>query len=1231
MDIFIKNVPDDVNHVEFRLYLKDKLRKFAILAFDVFKKPGNDWAILTVANPDNARKFLSQHGLRSRQPLKFKARALNCRESNKRGQPEPLKVVSLLQKEEELKSKTMQPSTLQKAKSSQPIYSFKTLMTGVWSYDSSGELVFDQKFKDLRTGSITFGNSALVIYLQNAAKDDYNWHGRIDIPYSILEHTLPSIENGKFGSITLTLKSPPKIYKIVSTEDLHRYTGDETATDPNSLFIANLERLDLRKASQNQQPRHLERRCSLNSRHEKNSALCMVYKILFPNLHLVYQAWAFIKDFSVPVAHCWKTMRTPKFTRTIESDLTELERALLRSGLSFAEKFQALALVLEGTVTPVKMREIIPWISLMSQSYGPKNTALAIRSLGRQIPTPGPHVQSEGFEAATIGKLLIDNVRDAEKTEATLLVLNGKHKRQEHIALTYRATVTPTGIILRGPDWSVSNRILRKYSRHADYFMRVFFADEDGMSVFHDPKASQDRVYDRFQAVLQEGIIIGERHFEFLGFSHASLRCHQTWFMAPFLHEDKMVRARDVIQNLGDFTNIHCSAKCAARIGQAFSDTIFAIPIPSSAIVVETKADVERNRRCFSDGCGTLSLELFQKVWKSLPPHRRQMRPTVLQIRFRGAKGVLSLDETLTGQQLQIRKSMTKYVANQGWRDLELCGAAYKPLKMYLNHQFIKILEDLGVPLNNFIKVQDEACSTLQRVIKHPLNAASFLEYSHSGVQAKIPRLFQLMHYIGLSFQADRFLTDIVEVAAMSALRSLKYRARIPLEKGYLLYGIMDETNTLKEGEVYIVTEELQDDDYREKNIIVGDRIVVTRAPALHPGDVQIVTAVDVPENSPLKSLQNCIVFSQQGARDLPSQLSGGDLDGDMFHIIFDPRLIPDFVHPPADYTATAPQDLGRPVEVNDIVEFFIQFMNMDRLGQISNMHKVKADREPAGTRHEDCIVLAKLASDAVDFSKSGVPADLRKAPRGTGNIRPDFMAPGHNLVINELGATELLELEEEDIDDPDSVSILDPDKSRIRYYKSNKVLGHLYRRIDERDFFKKMKDNFEATHENRDGESLLRKLERYVNRETRGYQWEHHHEFARELREYYEMNMIDIMDTLRVHRGKPLTELEVFSGNILGKKERASSRYIRETNQEVQERFDRDVSTIIRSIVQGDEDSEDDNQSEALPRSIACFQVALETVGWENQITLRSWKYVTAAVCLEQLWKFRGGILRPL
>lgn len=211
----------------------------------------------------------------------------------------------------------------------------------------------------------------------------------------------------------------------------------------------------------------------------------------------------------------------------------------------------------------------------------------------------------------------------------------------------------------------------------------------------------------------------------------------------------------------------------------------------------------------------------------------------------------------------------------------------------------------------------------------------------------------------------------------MTSLRDLKYRARIPLSKGCLLYGIMDETNTLKEGQVYIATQFPNDYDEMQHRVLTGDRVVVTRAPALHPGDVQLVTAVDVEADNSLKALRNCIVFSQRGQRDLPSQLSGGDLDGDLFHIIWDERLIPDYTYVPADYAPTPAKDLGRPVKVDDIIDFFIEFMNMDRLGVISNKHKIRADRKPSGTKDAECVVLAKLASDAVDFSKSGNPVSV--------------------------------------------------------------------------------------------------------------------------------------------------------------------------------------------------------------------------------------------------------------
>jgi hypothetical protein len=146
-----------------------------------------------------------------------------------------------------------------------------------------------------------------------------------------------------------------------------------------------------------------------------------------------------------------------------------------------------------------------------------------------------------------------------------------------------------------------------------------------------------------------------------------------------------------------------------------------------------------------------------------------------------------------------------------------------------------------------------------------------------------------------------------------------------------------------------------------------------------HPGDVQTVRAVDAEHGNPLKALRNCIVFSQRGDRDLPSQLSGGDLDGDLFHIVWDERLIPPVTMIPANYPPTTARDLGRPVEVNDIVDFLVEFMNMDRLGVISNKHKVRADRKPGGTQDSECLMLAQLASDAVDFSKSGTPVSISR------------------------------------------------------------------------------------------------------------------------------------------------------------------------------------------------------------------------------------------------------------
>lgn len=121
--------------------------------------------------------------------------------------------------------------------------------------------------------------------------------------------------------------------------------------------------------------------------------------------------------------------------------------------------------------------------------------------------------------------------------------------------------------------------------------------------------------------------------FQFLGFSHSSLRSQTCWFMAPFTHNNELFMARSVIKRLGEFSEIRSPAKCAARIGQAFSQTFSAISLPEDAI--EEVPDVWRNNRNFSDGVGTCSESIMRKIWKEYV-QSRGLKPTCFQIRFRG-------------------------------------------------------------------------------------------------------------------------------------------------------------------------------------------------------------------------------------------------------------------------------------------------------------------------------------------------------------------------------------------------------------------------------------------------------------------------------------------------------------------------------------------------------------------------------------------------------------------
>lgn len=330
---------------------------------------------------------------------------------------------------------------------------------------------------------------------------------------------------------------------------------------------------------------------------------------------------------------------------------------------------------------------------------------------------------------------------------------------------------------------------------------------------------------------------------------------------------------------------------------------------------------------------------------------------------------MLSLDSTLKTPGVFLRESMIKFEAGQD-SNIEICGSGIEKLPFYLNAPLIKILEDLGVARDVFLELQREEVESLRQVVQSPLQVMRFLEQSHISKSTRLPWLISILKALKLSYVQDPFLKRTIELALVIKLRDLKYKARIRIPNAVTLYGIMDETGVLNEGEIFVP---MMSDRHRRQTLVCNN-VIITRSPAFHPGDVRLANAVQVPDDSPLRKLHNCVVFSQKGARDLPSQLSGGDLDGDLFNIIYDQRIQLRRIATPADYPRVPGVVLDRPVTIDDIQDFFITFMQQDQLGRIATTHKVLADCRPEGTFNTECLTLAQLHSTAVDFSKTGTP-----------------------------------------------------------------------------------------------------------------------------------------------------------------------------------------------------------------------------------------------------------------
>lgn len=369
------------------------------------------------------------------------------------------------------------------------------------------ELVYipEVEFQDM--GVAKFTNQTLLIKLQS--------HRVIKIPLETVQDLVCSFQH----TLTLTLAEEPSFF-----QDL---------TELDSL----MRQLTLAAGGRfgNSGPTRT-RLTALDDQHAKVVSQCLVYQLQISGENLRQKLWSLRNHDVVPaVSFDLLTLRTAPLhlgpsSVAMSKLMTELTIDSRPDQLPFGILFQLQALAVNAYYHPGTVLALLKQLRKVfveDKILGRRALSVgAMKKLMKDTPWPKPHGDSSMFEVQAIVEYLREVEDKMASHEGFRQALMGP---TQNLALVHRVTVTPTRTTLHGPELEAKNRILRKYPNHHEYFLRVQFCDENGEDLYFNPKIGNDKVYDRFREVLRKGVLIAGRKYEFLGFSHSSLRSHSAW------------------------------------------------------------------------------------------------------------------------------------------------------------------------------------------------------------------------------------------------------------------------------------------------------------------------------------------------------------------------------------------------------------------------------------------------------------------------------------------------------------------------------------------------------------------------------------------------------------------------------------------------------------------------------------------------------------------------------
>ena len=525
-----------------------------------------------------------------------------------------------------------------------------------------------------------------------------------------------------------------------------------------------------------------------------------------------------------------------------------------------------------------------------------------------------------------------------------------------------RCIITPTYVLFTPYILDQGNRILRDFLPTTNLSMLCVFK----MDNFEEGKWNNKFLIEYIKYVMSEGFYLGEKKFKFFNFSQSQFRNMSCWF----LNEPKKI-----LEQTGDYSNIKIIAKFGSRVSQTLTTTIKTINIPDDHIIyindvlLKTKIKEENGNERevlynFSDGVGKISYNLAEQISKMI--HLNNV-PACFQGRFMGCKGVwTTIYDDFSGN-IYIRPSQEKFKIKKNSKKLnffELCDYS-RYIQAYLNRQVILLMKANGIPDGNFMKKLNEYRLRLEDE-KFVLSLVHYNEWNN---------LFQYMNFCGVNKTNDRLMKSLLESNLYILYNDIKNKARIYVEDSAYVIGIMDEFGILEYGQAFL--------HIKRKNLdlILNKKCTIAKCPCLHPGDVRVlefksyIKGDDSTEKYKVfEKYENVLIFPSKGKRPHPNECSGSDLDGDNYFVFYDNDLIINdkYLSNPMNYTFNLKPKKKDNIQIEDVIEYFAEYTNLNNLGLIGDAHLALSDKDPKHAKGEIPMKIAQKFSRAVDAPKTG-------------------------------------------------------------------------------------------------------------------------------------------------------------------------------------------------------------------------------------------------------------------